>query len=196
MALILIPLFLGLGAGYVGLIPNVLLAKVDTYITWALLLLLFAVGADMGLKKEALREFIQLGPRVLLVPAGVVMGSLAATAVLAVFLGLKWNEGAAIGAGFGWYSLTGVLLTELHSVRLGTLAFLTNVMRESLTIVILPWVQRYLGPLAAIAPGGATTMDVTLPVVIKVAGEEYGLVAFANGFLLSLSVPFLVQVLL
>ncbi|NLY51160.1 MAG: lysine exporter LysO family protein, partial [Firmicutes bacterium] len=151
---------------------------------------------DMGLKKEALREFIQLGPRVLLVPAGVVMGSLAATAVLAVFLGLKWNEGAAIGAGFGWYSLTGVLLTELHSVRLGTLAFLTNVMRESLTIVILPWVQRYLGPLAAIAPGGATTMDVTLPVVIKVAGEEYGLVAFANGFLLSLSVPFLVQVLL
>lgn len=196
IAAILVPLTLGVAAGYFGLLPPAFAGQLEGLITWALTLLVFAVGVDLGGRREAIKELLTLGAGALLVPVGVALGSLGGTMLMGLLLGLKWNEGAAIGAGFGWYSLSGVLITELHSVRLGTLAFLTNVLRELASILILPWVYRYLGALAAVAPGGATTMDVTLPVVVKVAGEEMGLVAFASGFILSLVVPVLVPLLL
>lgn len=196
IALILLPLALGLLAGYLGLTPGGYSLQAEELISWVLLFVVFAVGVDLGGRKEAVREFALLGPRALLVPLGVALGSVAGGALVGLALGLKWNEGAAIGAGFGWYSLSGVLITKLHSVRLGTLAFLSNVLRETLSMVILPWVYRYLGELAAIAPGGATTMDVTLPLIAKVAGKEAVLLAFASGFLLTLLVPILVPLLI
>jgi uncharacterized membrane protein YbjE (DUF340 family) len=39
-------------------------------------------------------------------------------------------------------------------------------------------------------------MDVSLPVIVEVAGEEVGLVAFASGLVLTLMVPILVPLLL
>ncbi|MDI3538804.1 MAG: hypothetical protein PWP12_684 [Bacillota bacterium] len=196
IGLILLPLALGLMAGYLGLIPDGYSLRAEELISGVLLFVVFAVGVDLGRRKEAMRELVLLGPRAFLVPLSVAIGSVAGTALAGLALGLRWNEGAAIGAGFGWYSLSGVLITELHSVRLGTLAFLSNVFREALSIVVLPWVYRYLGKLAAVAPGGATTMDVTLPIVAKVAGKEVVLVAFASGFVLTLLVPVLVPLLI
>ncbi|BCV24060.1 lysine exporter LysO family protein [Gelria sp. Kuro-4] len=195
ICLVTATLALGLAGGYLGLMPAGYARQADALIAGALALLVFAVGVDLGQKQDTLQEFATLGLRALLVPAGVAVGSMVGTMLAGLLLGLKWNEGAAIGAGFGWYSLSGVLISQLHSVRLGTLAFLSNVLRESLSIVILPWVYRYLGTLAAVAPGGATTMDVTLPVIVKVAGEEAGLVAFASGFILTLLAPILVPLL-
>ena len=43
-----------------------------------------------------------------------------------------------MGAGLGWYSLSGALLTRLHSPELGALAFLSNVLREILAILLMP----------------------------------------------------------
>lgn len=196
IALILGTLGVGLVLGYLGLMPEGYGRHADELITWAVNLLLLAVGVDLGRQQGTWRELALLGPGAFLVPLGVTVGSLAGAALAGLALGLSWNEGAAVGAGFGWYSLSGVLITQLHSVRLGTVAFLSNVLRESLSIIILPWVYRYLGTLAAIAPGGATTMDVTLPVIVKVAGQEAGPVAFASGFILTLLVPLLVPLLL
>ncbi|HHY92096.1 MAG TPA: lysine exporter LysO family protein [Firmicutes bacterium] len=196
IALILGTLGVGLVLGCLGLMPAGYGRHADKLITWAVNLLFLAVGVDLGRQQGTWRELALLGPGAFLVPLGVTVGSLAGAALAGLALGLPWNEGAAVGAGFGWYSLSGVLITQLHSVRLGTVAFLSNVLRESLSIIILPWVYRYLGTLAAIAPGGATTMDVTLPVIVKVAGQEAGPVAFASGFILTLLVPLLVPLLL
>lgn len=196
IALILLPLGFGLLAGYLGFMPAGYSLQAEEFISWVLLFVVFAVGADLGQRKEAMRKLALLGPRALLLPLSIAFGSMAGTALVGLVLGLKWNEGAAIGAGFGWYSLSGVLISKLHSVRLGTLAFLSNVFREALSIIILPWVYRYLGKLATIAPGWATTMDVTLPVIAKVAGKDVVLVAFASGFILTLLVPVLVPLLI
>ncbi|MGI6129862.1 MAG: lysine exporter LysO family protein [bacterium] len=189
-------LILGIGAGYGGLVPENVLAKIDVLIIWTLALLLFAVGVGLGRDREGIRALLNLGPQILLLPISVAIGSIAAAGIVGLIFGQTWNEGAAIGAGFGWYSLSGIMITNLHSARLGTLAFLSNVMRETVGIIILPGVNRYLGDMATVAPGGATAMDVSLPVIIEVAGEEMGLVAFASGFILTLLVPVLVPLLL
>ena len=191
---VLISLALGVVAGI--FLPPSWEAYLDQVIVYALALLLWGIGLDLGFNPRILKSLGRLGWRILLLPFLIAVGSIGGAVMAGFLLGLAGNEAAAVGAGFGWYSLSGVLLTGLHSVELGTLAFLTNVFREVLAILSLPLIARFLGQLAAIGPGGATTMDVTLPLIKKVAGEEVVLPAFFSGAVLSALVPVLVPLLL
>ena len=101
-----------------------------------------------------------------------------------------------MASGFGWYSLSSVLIAQAHSPLLGALAFLANVLRELLAIILTPLVARWLGAVPAIAPGGATAMDVLLPVISRAAGREYAPLAFFSGAMLSLAVPLFVNLFL
>ena len=122
------------------------------------------------------------------IAAGSILGALAA----GIIIGMDPRYAMAIGAGFGWYSLSGVMLTGLVSAQIGTMALLSNVFREMLSIVIMPIVVKYFGKIAAVAPGGATTMDTTLPIVVQYAGSEMSVISFVSGFTLSMLVIVLV----
>jgi uncharacterized membrane protein YbjE (DUF340 family) len=43
-----------------------------------------------------------------------------------------------------------------------------------------------------VASGGATTMDTTLPVIVRYCGSDVLVAAFSSGFVLSLLAPFMV----
>lgn len=135
---ILIVLVLGVGAGY--LMPADVSGFLDSASTYMLLLLLFSVGIDTGLNKAVFTRIRELGFRILLIPFGVALGSLCGGVVTAFLLSLPAKEGLAISAGLGWYSLSGVLITEAGNPVGGTIAFLANVFREMLTFVIVPFV--------------------------------------------------------
>jgi len=195
IALILLSLAIGIIAGYTGLIPAGVQANIDFLINFALCLLLWGIGLEIGGNRQILRQVGSMGYRIILLPLVVAAWSIAGTLLVGTLLGMAPGESAAIGAGFGWYSLSGVLLAKLHSVELGALAFLTNVSRETLSIILIPLVARYAGPFAAVAPGGATTMDVTLPLIVKFVGSDMALVAFFHGLVLSALVPVLVPLL-
>ncbi len=105
---------------------------------------------------------------------------------------LSANEGMAIASGFGWHSLSAVLLAEMKGSDIGAIAFLSNVFRESLTMLSIPFLVKIVGPYAAIAPGGATTMDVTLPIIEKYCGKRAAIVGFINGVILSTLVPIII----
>ncbi len=154
-----------------------------------------SIGLEFGGNRRVLSQIRSLGYQVILLPLAVAGGSIAGSILLGFFLGAPAGESAAIGAGFGWYSFSGVMLTKLHSIELGTLAFLTNVSREVLSILLIPTVARYGGPHAAVAPGGATTMDVTLPIIVRAAGPDMALMAFINGLVLTILVPILIPLL-
>jgi uncharacterized membrane protein YbjE (DUF340 family) len=98
----------------------------------------------------------------------------------------------AVSAGFGYYSLSSVLITQYKGVELGTIALLANIIREVLTLLLAPWMVRYFGKLAPISAGGATTMDTTFPVIVKNSGKEFSVLSIYHGFITDLSVPFLV----
>ena len=63
---------------------------------------------------------------------------------------------------------------------------------ELFTLLAAPWVAGRFGPLAAISSGGATTFDTTLPILTRVAGPQYAVVAIFHGCVTDFSVPFLV----
>jgi uncharacterized membrane protein YbjE (DUF340 family) len=190
------------GAIVVGVImgrwfmPEHFTAYIDPVTTVALCAMLVGIGMDIGSKKETWGKLLEMGARVFLVPVLVALGSLAGAAAGGVFLGLPFNESTAIGAGFGWYSLSGVLLAKIYSVETGALAFLTNVARELIAFLVIPFLAARFSGAVAVAPGGATTMDTTLPLIARVTDPETAIMAVVNGLVLSSMVPVLVPLLI
>lgn len=180
----------------VTLFPKEEIEYLPTLTNLALDFTLVMVGIDLGLNHEIWKHMFKMGWQVFIAPMGVVIGSVLAAMLVGVFFGWSPREGGAVGAGFGWYSLSSVLISDLHSVSLGTIAFLSNIFREVLSILIAPFLAKKVGALALVAPGGATTMDSTLPLLVAVGPKGIGIVAFISGFSLTTLVPILVPALL
>lgn len=158
---------------------------------WVLDALLFMIGlqfAQSGLSLKA--AFVRIDT--ILVPAATIVGTLAGGLVVAAVFRLSVGKGLALSAGFGWYTLSGVLISDLGDPALGSAAFLANMARESIAFILIPILAMTRRPYAAIACGGATAMDVTLPLIEQCLGPEAVPVSFTSGAILSLLVPLLV----
>jgi len=191
---IIISVALGIGLGILA-IPQAIAAHMSIMIDIGLCLLLFFVGIDIGNQGNILTKIKKMGLKILLVPLMVAIGSITGTMIGGKLLHLPINEAAAIGAGFGWYSLSAIELSK-HSSELGALAFITNVSREIIAIITIPFVAKYIGKLESIAPAGATAMDTTLPIISKVTDANIVVISFITGVVLSSMVPILVPMLM
>lgn len=155
--------------------------------------LLFCVGITVGNNTTMLKTFRNLDPRLMLLPLMTIVGTLAATAIAALGLPHRsLTDCLAIGAGFGYYSLSSIFITQYRGPELGTIALLANIIREVFTLLGAPLLVRYFGPLSPISCGGATTMDTTLPIITRTSGQDFVILSLFHGFLVDFSVPFLV----
>lgn len=187
---LLILAFFGAGVGLarLGLIPRYFMEHdVTLYVLWLLMLLVgLSIGAD-----RRLGEFLRtLRPRVLLLPLATTVGTFAGVAAASLFLAYSLADCLAVGAGFAYYSLSSIFITQYKGAELGTVALLSNILREILTLVGTPLLVRLLGPLAPISCGGASTMDTTLPVIARYAGREWIFISIVHAMILDFSVPF------
>lgn len=191
-SLIIVAFFmLGVACGLGHVFP-IDLAQTDLSF-YALCALMFCVGAGIGNDPQTLRNFRSLSPRLMLLPMGTILGTLAGTAAISLLLAHRTTgDCLAVGSGFGYYSLSSIFITEYKGAELGTVALLANIFREILTLLLAPLLARWFGPLAPIAAGGATTMDTTLPVITQASGQRFAIVSIYHGFLVDFSVPFLV----
>lgn len=160
---------------------------------YALYALILSVGFSVGNNPDIIGGFRRLDPRLALLPLMTILGTLTASALLGLLLPHRTvPETMAVGSGFAYYSLSSVLITEYVGAGLGTVALISNIVREFITLVTAPLLVRWFGPLAPISCGGATTMDVTLPSIIQASGEKYTVLSMFHGFVVDFSVPFLV----
>lgn len=160
---------------------------------YVLCLLMFSVGISIGQDRNAFRQFRSLSPRMLFLPVMTVFGTYLGVMMVGLFFRERTlTEYLAVGSGFGYYSLSSILITQYKGVELGTIALLANIFREILTLLLAPWMVKYFGKLALISAGGATTMDTTFPVIVRNSGKEYSIVSIYHGFVMDFSVPFLV----
>ena len=160
---------------------------------YALCALMFCVGLSVGNNPQTIKNFRSLNPRLAFLPVMTILGTVCASALVSVLLS---NRSAAdcmaVGAGFGYYSLSSIFITEYKGAELGTVALLSNIIREMITLLCAPLLVRWFGNLAPISAGGATTMDTTLPIIVRYAGQEFAVVSIFHGFVIDFSVPFLV----
>lgn len=181
---------LGLALGGSDLVPTAIVeSDLGNYLLY---LLLFLVGLSVGNDRDTIRGFRQLSPRLLALPFLTIIGSMCGGMVAALLLGQSLYEMLSVSQGLAYYSLSSILITEKLGITLGAIALFSNVFRELLTLLLAPLLVKYLGPLAPIAAGGATTMDVTLPAILNASGKEYLVPAIYHGFVCDFSVPILV----
>ena len=157
---------------------------------YALYLLIFFVGVSVGGDEKFMEILRSISLRYLMVPITVIAGTFMGVGLyLLIFPGEKGVESFAVGAGFGYYSLSSVLISQFSGKMYGIIALLANISREVFTLLFTPLLVRYFGKLAPVASGGATAMDTTLPVIIKYAGKEYAFVSIFSGIVLTILVP-------
>ena len=191
-SLIIVGFFvLGALCGVYHLIPyDFTQSKLSFY---ALCALMFSVGVSVGNDPQTLRNFRSLNPRLIFLPVRTILGTLAGCAVVSLFLSHRSvTDCMAVGAGFGYYSLSSIFITEYKGPELGTIALLSNITREIITLLFAPLLVRWFGNLAPISAGGATTMDTTLPIITRYSGQSFVVVSIFHGFVVDFSVPFLV----
>lgn len=159
----------------------------------ALILLMFSVGIGVGMNKEVFSKLKTYHFKILIIPLGIIIGSTMGGIVCAMLMGMDLNVSVAIASGLGWYSLSGVLLTDLAGADIGNIAFLSNLFREILAFMLIPIIAKYCNHYTAIAPAGATSEDTTLPVLMKYTSEDVVVMAVVNGVICSAMVPILIN---
>lgn len=160
---------------------------------YVLCVLMFLVGISVGGDRKALQTLKRQQWKIIYVPLGTIVGTLAGVAVVSMLIpGRSLTDCLAVGSGFGYYSLSSIFITEYKGAELGTVALVANIMREIVTLLGASFMVRYFGKLAPISSGGATTMDTTLPVITRFAGKEFVIVSIFHGITVDFCVPFLV----
>lgn len=159
--------------------------------TWFVYILIFFVGIRLNNSTMSLKEAL-LHPETLLLPVGTIIGSLAGGVLVAVLFNISVFKAMSVAAGFGWYSLSGVIISDLGDQVLGSAAFVSNILRESVALLTIPFFGASRFPRIGIGIAGATSMDVTLPLIQRSCGPHTVPLAVSHGALLSLLVPILV----
>ncbi len=195
-SLIILAFFIGgLLLGMYELLPDQLLT--NDYSMYALYILMFLVGIGIGSNKKSLEVIKSVNFKIILVPISVITGTYIGVAAFSLIQdNLSLVESLAIGSGFGYYSLSSVLITEISGETLGVIALLSNISREIITLLFTPVFAKYFGKLAPISSGGATSMDTTLPIITKYIGSDYAIISVFSGVVLTILIPFIIAVIL
>ena len=159
---------------------------------WSLCILMAMVGMSVGGNPELATSIKSMNPRIALLPIATILGTYAGCIIVNLFLGHSIADVLAIGSGFGYYSLSSVLISSSRGPHLGSIALISNIIREVFTLLCAPFLARIAGPLAPISSGGATTADTTLPIISSCCGDKFVLISIFHGFAVDFTVPFLV----
>lgn len=192
VAMALIALVLGVLYGLFGL-NIVLLEVIIKNVDYILYILMFLVGISIGLNRGIVKKIKEYHIKIFIIPLGIIVGSIVGGIICSFITEYAMNECTAVASGLGWYSLSGVSVGKLAGAELGSITFLSNLMREIFSFLCIPWIAKYLNYYSCIAPAGATSEDTTLPMMIRYTNEETVVLSVFNGVICSACVPFLIE---
>lgn len=162
-----------------------------------LCVLLFFVGFDMGVDGTVVQHFRQVGFRVAAFPFAIMAGTLFGAGICSFLLpDFSMKEALAVGAGFGWYSLAPGIILEAGLVTAGAVSFMHNVLRELISVLIIPLIAEKAGYLEAVAVPACSSMDVCLPIIERSTGSDIAVYSFLCGVVESAAVPVVVPMIL
>ncbi|MBF0658216.1 lysine exporter LysO family protein [Psychrobacter sp. NG25] len=162
----------------------------ENTMTVLLMILILLVGIGLKGSGITLKE-------VLLNKRGVEMSVVFTIAVLAgglifalMFSDVSWTKGLALSSGFGWYSLSAIVMTDAYGAVWGSVALFNDLIREFFALIFIPvFMRKY--PSAAVGLGGATSLDFTLPIIQQSGGLKVVPLAISFGFIINIVSPVL-----
>lgn len=190
--LTILALILGILYGQSG-IDISFLSVISSHSDFILYILMFSVGISIGLHEGLLAKLRQYHVKVLIIPFGIIIASVLGGVICGLIIHYPINISTAITSGLGWYSLAGATLGKLAGAEIGSIAFLSNLMREIFSFLIIPFIAIKFNNYTCIAPAAATSEDTTLSMLIKYTNEETIVLAVLNGIICSAFVPVLIS---
>ncbi len=161
--------------------------------TYILMLLVGLVGVQLGSSGVTLRQ-IMLNRRGVETSVLITVSALLGGILFSLLMpGVSLSKGLALASGFGWYSLSGIVMTNAYGPVWGGVALANDLAREFFALVFIPLLMRR-HPSAAVGVGGATSLDFTLPVIQSAGGLEVVPLAICFGFVINVISPFLMVI--
>ncbi|WLP95199.1 lysine exporter LysO family protein [Psychrobacter sp. M13] len=162
----------------------------ENTMTIMLMILILLVGIGLKGSGITLKE-------VLLNKRGVEMSIIFTVAVLVggllfalIFADVSWTKGLALASGFGWYSLSAIVMTDAYGAIWGSVALFNDLIREFFALIFIPvFMRKY--PSASVGLGGATSLDFTLPIIQQSGGLKVVPLAISFGFIINIVSPVL-----
>lgn len=175
-------------------LPDGLKFMLSYSLTASLVILYVSVGISLGSNHTVFKYIRVLGFKVVLISVAIFIGSLAGGILSGLLLHLPMSLSVISASGMSYYSITGAFMTQAYGTEAGTYGFIVNVLREFLTVLLLPLLVR-ISKGSPIAGGAAGDMDTMLVPVTKFVGPELGLVTLITGTILTFAVPILLPLL-
>ena len=160
--------------------------------TYTLMVLLFLIGVQLRNSGIPLRQVL-LNKHGTITAALFVVSCLIGAVICSLILNIPIKQSLAVSSGFGWYSLSGILLQDAFGPVTGSIAFLNDMGREFFALLAIPVLMRY-SPCTAVGIGGATSLDFTLPVIQRSGGMSIVPIAISFGFIVNILAPVLMIV--
>lgn len=189
--IVLLYFSLGVLAGRLDFLPSGALELVHEASTLAVYAMLAAVGLTLGFDVRAWRILRDLKGWVVLVPLVIVIGTFLGGLAAWSVLDMSLRDVMAVAAGFGYYSLSSMLINQLADVSLGSMALVSNMVRELVTLLFAPLMARFFGGLGPLSAAGAAS-DTCLPAIIRTSGERNTILGIFSGMVLTIAVPLFV----
>ncbi|WP_347558971.1 lysine exporter LysO family protein [Robbsia sp. KACC 23696] len=159
------------------------------------ILLLVLVGI-VGMELSAIAIDARWWSRqVLAVPLLVIAGSLLGGTIAGALTSLPFSTVWALSSGFGWFTLSGVMIGQHLGAQWGAVALLTDLFRELMSVVLLYLFGRRFAR-ACIGASAATALDTTLPIIKQHCAPIHWPTAVVSGFVLSLAAPLMMTLFL
>lgn len=137
----------GVLGGRLDLLPADWLGLVHEASNLAVYAMLAAVGMSLGFDSRAWRILRDLKGWVVLVPLMIIVGTFLGGVAAWTMLDMSFRDVMAVAAGFGYYSLSSMLINQLADVSLGSMALISNMVRELVTLLFAPLFARVFGGL-------------------------------------------------
>ncbi|OOR98675.1 hypothetical protein B0186_08905 [Canicola haemoglobinophilus] len=157
--------------------------------TYVLVTLIFFVGLQQRNNGISLKE-VFFNKRGLYTGLIFAVTSLLGGVLSAYFLDLPVTQGLAISSGFGWYSLSSVVINNAWGLVFSSIAFLNDLSREIVSLFIIPFFMLNHRS-TAVGISGATALDCSLPVIQRSGGIEVVPLAISFGFITNILPPIL-----
>ncbi len=184
----------GIGIGIILYLNSIAISMLSKVIELLLYILITIVAITIAYEIKSFKEVIADIHLSLKLIVATILGSVVGGVIVAVVLHGDIIAYLAITLGMGWYTFTGSYLATIDSY-LGLLGFTVNMFREITLIILYPILSRKY-PIEAISIGGATTMDTTLPIIIRYTNTRISTIAFIHGLVLTLLIPIIIPLLL
>ena len=195
-------LLMGILLGYYRLLPSSWGSSQLSYVV--LCLLIAEVGLSLGNRPDLKQVIQSLNAKMLLLPIFTIVGTLSFTAIGVAFLPFSLRDILTVGSGFGYYSLSSILILDHKAalvgqsaaVQLASLSLLINLIRELVALILCEPLSRSGRVYQAVSLAGVTSMDVCLPMIVNRHTAPQNMpIAVVHGIVLEISVPLLLSVL-